>query len=184
MIGDRHPFLPIPIIPEHTDYIEAGEITIAVGHRVLNEEIASKYLAEVRAAMPELADKIPGGQDGPPSKATYREQSMTEVGGACIFIMARSGDELVEHFRIDCFDAEPHYHYVYQEEKAQRRVLLDPVVTGDAQQWALDLIQTRLPEILEHVGAPDVAKKVDAEKIKAALPKVIESLEQAQVLTA
>lgn len=176
MIGDRYPFLPIPIIPEHTDYFEAGDITIAVGHRVLNAEISAKYLAEVRAAMPELADKIPGGEGGPPSKATYREQGMSEVGGACIHIMSRSGDELVEHFRIDCFDAEPHYHYVYQKEKAQRRVMLDPLVVGDAQQWALDVIQTRLPEILQHVGAPDLAKKIDVEKIKAALPKVIESM--------
>ena len=46
-VGQRYPILPIPWIPEHTEMIPAGVLTIGVGHRVLDEATAKAYLDEV-----------------------------------------------------------------------------------------------------------------------------------------
>ena len=76
----------------------------------------------------------------------------------CIHVLGpgRDGD-LVEYLRLDCFDDEPHYHYVYNDERAQDRVFLDPTLEGDPMEWALDRVQHRMPEVLVKVGAPELA---------------------------
>ncbi len=165
MVGTRHPFLPIPVIPEHTRYIKAGAITIGVGYRLLNDQIAGDYLKEV---------------------GFEREHSREDTGytrpddgGVSIFVFGEEHGELVEHFRFDVFDAQPHYHYVYQSEKAQERVLLDTTVHGDAWEWALGCLRQRLPQVLEKVGAPQLAAKVDQREIEAVMPEIVAAIDQA-----
>lgn len=166
MVGARHPFLPIPVIPEHTRYIKAGAVTIGVGYRLLNDKIADEYLTKI------------GVRD------QYSRQRMgyqrVDDGGVSIFVFEDRNGELLEHFRLDIFDAQPHYHYVFQKENAQERVLLDPIVTGDAEQWALWCLRERLPKILEKVGEPMLAKKVDRRQIESALPDVVQAIRKAE----
>jgi len=159
-IGKRQPFPPITIIPEDTRYIPAGAITIGVGHRILTEKIADEYLEKVGY---------------PRVKTTGYKHN--DDGGVSIYVL---DNERREHFRLDVFDAQPHYHYVFQNENAQARVLLDPVTTGDPMQWAMWCLVNRLPEILRHEGQPELAQKVDRQTIEAVLPKVAEAVKWAE----
>jgi hypothetical protein len=85
----------------------------------------------------------------------------------------------VEYLRLDCFDDEPHYHYVYNDERAQDRVFLDPTLEGDPMEWALDRVRTRMPEVLVKVGAPELAAQVDQHAIEAAMPEVRRAIDRA-----
>jgi len=158
-VGQRYPILPIPWLPEHTEMIPAGVLTIGVGFRVLNEEISKEYLDSVGYRRADAAGR----------ERTYEGQD----GGVSLHVLGpgRDGD-LVEYFRLDCFEDEPHYHYVYNDERAQDRVFLDPTLEGDPLEWALERVRTRLPDVLRKVGAPELADRVDPAAIAAALPAV------------
>jgi hypothetical protein len=125
-----------------------------VGYRLLTNEIIDAYLAKVGYARPKTVN--------------YQ----ADDGGVSIFVFSKEGEEYKEHLRLDCFDREPHYHYVFQKENAQDRVHLDPVVTGDAMAWAFWCLTHRLPDVLRHVGQPELAAKVDVKRIEAVLPEV------------
>jgi hypothetical protein len=177
-VGQRYPILPIPHIPEQTEMIPAGVLTIGVGYRVLDETIAKAYLDRV------------GYQrvDGDGHERRYEGAD----GGVCIHVFGpppgrepddTSGDgELVEYVRFDCFDDEPHYHYVYNAERAQDRVFLDPTLEGDPMEWALERLRTRLPDVLRKVGAPELAARVDPATMTAVIPAVVEAIERASAL--
>jgi hypothetical protein len=174
-VGQRYPILPIPHIPEQTELIPAGVLVIGVGHRVLDEATATAYLDEVGYRRT--------GDDG-----TERRYEGVD-GGVCLHVFGpRSGtdldaaDDLVEYVRFDCFDAEPHYHYVYNAERAQDRVFLDPTLEGDPMAWALERLRTRMPDVLRKVGAADVAERVDPAAVEAAIPAVVAAVERAAVL--
>jgi hypothetical protein len=170
MVGTRYPILPLPHIPAQTEMIELGPIAIGIGHRVLDDQTAGEYLRSV--------GYNPRPEEG---ERGYGNQGM-EDGGVCIHVFGRGrgGADWVEYFRFDCFEDEPHYHYVYPDEKAQRRVFLDPVLEGDPQEWALERLRTRLPEILRSVGAAELASRVDPVAIEAALPRVREAIARAE----
>jgi hypothetical protein len=170
-VGERYPILPIPWVPEHTEFIPAGVLTIGVGHRVLDEATAKAYLDEVGFVR---ADEHGG-------ERTYHGRD----AGVCIHVLGpgRDGD-LVEYLRLDCFDDEPHYHYVYNDQRAQDRVFLDPTLDGDPMEWALDRLRTRMPEVLTKVGAPELAAQVDQAAIDAALPAVRDAVARAHALGA
>jgi len=170
-VGQRYPILPIPWVPEHTEMIPAGVLTIGVGHRVLDEATAKAYLDEVGFVRKDDY----GGE---------REYEGRDAG-VCIHVLGPNRDgALVEYLRLDCFDDEPHYHYVYNDERAQDRVFLDPTLEGDPMEWALDRVRTRMPEVLVKVGAPELAAQVDPAAIEGAMPEVRRAIERAHALGA
>ena len=85
------------------------------------------------------------------------------------------GGEPVEHLRFDCFDEDPHYHYVSVRDGSNVVAHLDPVAIGDPLAWALDRLRHRLPQMLAHAGASDLAERVDAAAIDDVLPRVTEA---------
>jgi hypothetical protein len=171
-VGHRYPILPIPWIPEHTELIPAGVLTIGVGHRVLDEATAKAYLDEVGFARERDDD---GGE----------REYMGRDAGVCIHVLGPGRDgELLEYLRLDSFDDEPHYHYVYNDERAQDRVFLDPTLEGDPMEWALDRVRTRMPEVLMKVGAPELAAQIDQAAIEAAMPEVRRAIDRAHALGA
>ena len=174
-VGQRYPILPIPWIPEHTEMIPAGVLTIGVGHRVLDEATAKAYLDEVGYVRKNSQDEGDGGE---------REYEGRDAG-VCIHVLGPNREgELVEYLRLDCFDDEPHYHYVYNDERAQDRVFLDPTLEGDPMEWALERVQYRMPEVLVKVGAHELAAQVDPTAIEAAMPEVRRAIERAHALGA
>jgi hypothetical protein len=168
-VGQRYPILPLPHIPEQTEMIPAGVLTIGVGHRVLDEATARAYLDEVGYRRV--------GDDG-----TERHYEGRDAG-VCIHVFGPPtgdhGGDLVEYVRFDCFDDEPHYHYVYNAERAQDRVFLDATLEGDPMAWALERLRTRMPDVLRKVGAPDLAERVDPAAMDAVIPAVVAAVERA-----
>jgi hypothetical protein len=186
-VGQRYPILPLPHIPEQTEMIPAGVLTIGVGHRVLDEDTARAYLDEVgyRRVDADGTERRYEGRDagvcihvfGPPPNPVSGQlpgAPRSAAAGA-----DGSSADLVEYVRFDCFDDEPHYHYVYNAERAQDRVFLDPTLEGDPMAWALERLRTRMPEVLRKVGAPDVAERVDPAAMDAAIPAVVAAVDRA-----
>ena len=157
----RYTLMPIPPVEEHTSYFPAGPITIGVEYRLLNDEIVNRHMAVEQ----QRADVGDGIDD--------RGVSLHVFGTA-------HGGEHVEHLRFDCFEADPHYHYVNWGERANDIVHIDPIADGDPLAWALDRIRTRLPQMLERAGAGDVAQRVDAGALEAILPRVSEAAYRAR----
>ncbi len=184
-VGQRYPILPIPHLPEHTEMIPAGVLVIGVGHRVLDEATAKAYLDEVgyRRTGDGGEERRYEGVDGGVCLHVFGPRSGTDLDAATDLDGADvEAADLVEYVRFDCFDDEPHYHYVYNAERAQDRVFLDPTLEGEPMAWALERLRTRMPDVLRKVGAPDVAERVDPAAIEAAIPAVVAAVARAAEL--
>ena len=59
---------------------------------------------------------------------------------------------------------------------------LDDVAEGDPIQWTIDRLRTRLPEMLDHAGASDIAAGVRADPapVAAVVDRIHEMLSEAK----
>jgi hypothetical protein len=87
-----------------------------------------------------------------------------------IHVLDADGD--VERLRFDCFDDDPHYHYIVPERRTQRYVHHDPVAGGEMLAWALDAIEQRLPAMLHASGAEELAAAVAATDLSAPIAEL------------
>ncbi len=174
-----------PPIPERTEYIEAGAVTIGVEPRVLTDGMLRAYpdnarvldLAAIRGLMAEFEER--GG--------------VVMDSGVSIHVLGDSHGGLVEHLRFDCYHRRPHYHYyrkgvwerklTISPEEAPVQMYIDTVADGEPLPWALERLRTRLPEMLAEAGAPELAGRVDRAEIEAAMPQVALAAERAQART-
>jgi hypothetical protein len=143
--------LPVPHVPADTRYLAAGPITIGVEYRVFDPvaEAAKLTPAEIEAAGPDALF----GRDDPDQ-------------GVCLHVFATEG--LAEYLRFDCFESEPHYHYIVPSE-GNMLVHFDPVANGPMLDWALAALRTRLGLMLGEVGAASLAAAVGASRLAAVL---------------
>lgn len=143
--------LPVPHEPADTRYLAAGPITIGVEYRVFDPvaEAAKLTPAEIEAAGPDALF----GRDDPDE-------------GVCLHVFATDG--LAEYLRFDCFDGEPHYHYIVPAE-GNMLVHFDPVANGPMLDWAMTALRTRLGLMLGEVGAANLAAEADASGLAAVL---------------
>ena len=70
--------------------------------------------------------------------------------GICIHVFGGPDDQQDEVLRFDCFERQPHYHYVCS--KNDHYVPLDTAAEGDPVQWTLARLRTRLPAMLLEQG--------------------------------
>lgn len=157
----RYTLMPIPPIETNTHYFKAGPITIGVEYRLLNDELVNQHMASEQQHI-ELPDNIDD-----------RGVSLHVFG-------AHDNGEQLEYLRFDCFDDDPHYHYVNWQDKANDIVHMDVVADGDPLAWSLDRIRTRLAPMLERAGAQAAASGVDAPALEAILPRVSEAAYRAR----
>ncbi len=152
----RYDSMPIPPVEEHTEVFDAGVVSIGVEYRLLNDAIAAASAIERAAG----ADASGGSLDD---------------RGVSLHVFADVGGRRVEVLRFDCFQEDPHYHYVSWDERSNEMLHIDPVAEGDPLAWALERIRTRLPQMLERAGAADAASQVDLRRVDAVLPRVAEA---------
>jgi len=165
MPGDpitRYDLMPIPPIDAHTAWFDAGAVRIGVEYRLLSEAIAAASAIEA-ASGDDAAGPI--GHDRGVSLHVF---GVDAAGNAS------------EHLRFDCFDEDPHYHYVSWRDKSNEMLHIDPVADGDPLAWALERIRTRLPQMLRRAGADDLADRVDGDAVEAILPRVTEAAYRAR----
>lgn len=158
----RYDVMPIPPIEAHTDWFEAGTLTIGVEYRLVTEAIAAAR--QVEAAT---------GTDG-------LEAAVLDDCGVSLHVVGALDGTPREVLRFDCFVEDPHYHYVDWRAKANEVLHLDPIADGDPLAWALERLATRLPQMLARAGAADLAARVDAAAVAAALPKIRAAAERAR----
>ena len=159
----RYDTMPIPPVEAQTTWFDAGAVRIGVEYRLLNDAIAA-HAASVAAT----------GSD------SSAGQSFDDRGVSLHVCGAGEGDAARELLRFDCFDEDPHYHYVSWRAMSNEMLHIDPVADGDPLAWALERIRTRLPQMLERAGAPELAARVDARELERALPRVAEAAYRAR----
>ena len=159
----RYDQMPIPPIEAHTEYFEAGAVRFGVEYRLLNDAIAAASATESAS-----------GND------TTTGLGFGDDRGVSIHVFVRDGDEWLEHLRFDCFDEDPHYHYVCWAARSNEMIHIDPIADGDPLAWALERLHSRLLQMLERAGAKDVAARLDPGAIDSALPRVAEAAYRAR----
>jgi hypothetical protein len=156
----RYSVMPIPPVEQQTTWIEAGPIKFGVEYRLLNDAIAA-------AATPSASGDAPGVEN-------------IDDRGVSIHICSNRGGESLEYLRFDCFEEDPHYHYISWQNHSNEMIHIDPVADGDPLSWTLDRLRLRLPFMLDRAGAPEIAAKLDSRLVDDALPRVAEAAYRAR----
>jgi len=133
--GTRYPQLPIPMVAEHCIAVDAGPVQLVVeSRRLTNAIIADTYGGTVEA--PVVFDDF----------------------GATLHVCGTANG--LEHLRFDCFENEPHYHYIDQAAGANTVVRIDEVAVGDPVEFSLTCVERHLPDMLRHCGLEDLADEL------------------------
>jgi hypothetical protein len=158
--GMHYDVMPIPPIPEHCISVEAGPVTFVVESRLLTDEL-------LRAQNPDRPID--------PSATSF-----DDFGGSVHVCDASDG---VEHLRFDCFENEPHYHYINTAEQGNLICRIDEVAEGDPVEWTVGRLRERLPEMLDLTDAHQLAGAIrkNPDDVTAAVDRVADLLRQAQV---
>jgi hypothetical protein len=181
-IGHHHPFPPEPIIPEDTQYVEAGAVRIGVEHRRLDG----------------ITDRLRAAYDGTPFETVFNEWRRNRTpsnGGAANATTGMAGlgrgvslhvldaESGHEYLRFDCFDGVPHYHYLRPWARPQEcdnhSVDFDEVAHGPMTPWALNTLRTRLSEMLIEAGGANAARRLDRAAVGLAVDKVEQLVKEA-----
>jgi hypothetical protein len=149
--------MPIPPIEARTTWIDAGSIRVGVEYRLLTDAVA---------AAEDLVEAS-GDDRGVTTNLDDR--------GVSLHVCAEQDGESREFLRFDCFDEDPHYHYVSWRDKTNDMIHLDPIADGDPLAWALERIRTRLPQMLARAGATDLVARLDPDAIDRSLPRIAET---------
>jgi len=157
----KYDIMPIPPIEAHSRRFEIGPISIWVEYRLLDDAIAA-------------AHTVTESFEGDITTIDDRGVSLH------VFGEPTPGAAEIEFLRFDCFDEDPHYHYVSYANQTNEMVHLDRHAHGDPLEWALDSIRTRLPQMLTRAGAPSLAAQVEPARLEEVLPKVTEAAYRAR----
>jgi hypothetical protein len=154
--GNRYDVLPIPMVTEHCRPVHAGAVDLVVESRRLTDRILDEAYAPGEIPVPDV--------------------SFDDHGPSLHVCGAADG---LEHLRFDCFDHEPHYHYVEQQARANVVVRIDEIAVGDPIDFSLRCIEAHLAGMLRNAGAAQLADEVSIrmDEVLAALPKVREMME-------
>jgi hypothetical protein len=158
----RYDTMPIPPVEAQTEWFDAGALRVGVEYRLLTDAIA--------AAAP--SERAAGSDRAAPEAFDDR--------GVSIHVVGRDADGAREYLRFDCFEDDPHYHYISWREKRNEMLHIDPIADGDPLAWTLERLRTRLPQMLARAGAEQVAARVDARAVEAVLPRVAEAAYRAR----
>src|SRR6478736_6225795 len=136
--GIRFGQLPIPMVPEHCIAVDAGAVQLVVESRRLTNEII---------------------------EATF-DGGVVDAGipfddfGASLHVCGTADG--LEHLRFDCFENEPHYHYIDHADGANTVVRIDELAVGDPVEFSLAAVEQHLGDMLRHSGPEGLADEVDA----------------------
>jgi hypothetical protein len=159
--GNRYDQLPIPMVTEHCIPVDAGAVQLVVESRKLtNEIIGDTYHGAVDAGIP------------------------FDDFGATLHVCGTVDG--LEYLRFDCFENEPHYHYIEQAVGANTVVRIDELAVGDPIDFSLACVEHHLPDMLRHCGVAGLADTVAGEpdKVITAVAEVRELMKKARYAVA
>jgi hypothetical protein len=155
--GNRYDQLPIPMVTEHCIPVDAGAVQLVVESRTLTNEIIAG--AFDNAVAPEI---------------------VFDDFGATLHVCGTADG--LEHLRFDCFENEPHYHYIEQAAAANTVVRIDELAVGDPIEFSLACIEHHLPDMLRYCGVGGLADAVadQPDKVNTAVAEVRELMTKAR----
>ena len=161
--GNYYETLPIPAVAEHCVGVEAGPLRLVVESRELTNEILRTQL--------------------PPGSVQVADDVTFDDFGASLHV-CDAADGL-EHLRFDCFENEPHYHYINHTTGGNLICRIDEIAEGDPIAWTLGRLRQRLPEMLESCGSSGLAQATrdNLPAVLAAVDEVGALLEQARTFS-
>ena len=162
-LGNYYSMMPIPAIQDHCIALDAGPITLVVESRQLTDELARENIA------PEISEAVDA-----------RAELGLDDYGATLHVNGTVDG--LEHLRFDCFENEPHYHYIEQAAQANTIVRIDEIAVGDPIDFSLACVENHLAEMLRNAGAVSLADEVAAQpdKVSAAVGEVRSLMERAR----
>ncbi len=148
--GNRYELLPIPMVAEHCIPVDAGAVQLVVESRRLTNEIL----------------------DHTYHGATETGEVAFDDFGATLHVCGTVDG--LEHLRFDCFENEPHYHYIEQAAGANTVVRIDELAVGDPIEFSLACVEHHLADMLRNCGVASLAEEVDGQlhKVSAAVDTV------------
>ena len=157
----KYAMMPIPPVEEQTEFIDAGPIRFGIEYRLLTDAVSAANQYQAASGTDEGTGEL-------------------DDRGVSIHVYGLQDGETLEYLRFDCFDEDPHYHYISWKDKSNEMLHLDPIADGDPLQWTLDRVRTRLPQMLERAGASGLAASIDQRQIDAAMPRIAEAAYRAR----
>jgi hypothetical protein len=155
--GNRYEQLPIPMVTEHCVSVDAGAVQLVVESRRLTNEILDE---------------------------TYQGAVTSEIPfddfGASLHVCGTVDG--LEYLRFDCFENEPHYHYIEPATRANTVVRIDELAVGDPIDFSLACVELHLPDMLRNCGVAALADAVACEpgRVNAAVGAVRELMTKAR----
>jgi hypothetical protein len=136
--GNRFEVMPIPMVADHCITVDAGAVQLVVESRRLTNEI--------------IEDTYHGGNEKDVHFDDY---------GATLHVCGTADG--LEYLRFDCFENEPHYHYIQQGVGANVVVRIDELAVGDPIEFSLACVVDHLPDMLRNCGVADLADEVSGQ---------------------
>jgi hypothetical protein len=144
---------PEPLVPDETTFVAEGPIRIGVERR----HITTESLRALYQGNPDHAAAF--------EARVHRDGTLDDRGVSIHVLSAATGHE---YLRFDCFDEDPHYHYIHHEEDGSLRnrwVIYDAAANGAMLPWALDRLRHHLGQMLAGAGAEPDMVSVDGERV-------------------
>ncbi len=91
-------------------------------------------------------------------------------GGPSIQVRTTVDGQRVQLLRFDMFRIQPHYHYAPMGKNL--RYDLDPLTVDDGIGWAMALLGSKLPQLVEKAGHPELATPANLDAAVKVLPEV------------
>ena len=139
--GNRYDRLPIPMVTEHCVTVDTGAVQFLVeSRRLTNAILEETFGGAVEAAV------------------TFDDF------GATLHVCGTADG--LEYLRFDCFENEPHYHYIEHAPAANVIVRIDELAVGDPIEFSLACVEGHLADMLRNCGVADLADAVASQPDK------------------
>ncbi len=164
-LGIVYTILPEPINAKETLFFEAGVVRIGLEVRSIDNASLQAAYANSEEDLKKL-EAIVG--DTPISD-----------GGVSLHVLGT--DDNHEYLRFDCFEDDPHYHYIHRtapgEMPVNHWVPFDQAACGDMLEWTLTSIRTRLPAMLSKAKGDHLVPGLNEEVLADTLRKIEDAIE-------
>jgi hypothetical protein len=157
-IGRRYNGDPIPPVPEHTTWLEAGGLRFGIEYRVLTDDIIDAEFGSREERSVQVGGVLP-------------EAELAGFDSRGVSIHVCDATDGGEYLRFDAFDGDPHYHYLTPGE-GHTVVVFDDAALGDMLPWTMTCLRERLPQMLTLAGATTLAASVDYDAVRDALGEI------------
>jgi hypothetical protein len=157
-IGVIYNMAPQPPSEKDTTWFPAGALSIGVEFRDVNPDDLLELYKDDPAQLKELLEKSPDG-------------GFADNG---VSLHVRDAADAHEYLRFDCFDNEPHYHYIHNstEPYVNNVVTYDPFALGDMLPFAVGCLRHRLADMLPRAGGGHLVDQLDPATIEKAVDEV------------